>query len=940
LSATAKVLRFGVFELNLASGELRKSGALIKLPPQPFKILVLLAGQSGQIVTREEIQREVWGDETFVDFEQGMNHCIKQIRTALSDNADTPLYVETLPRRGYRFLAPVVVKTPATGTTRVTESASGIESDLSALILSKQAAKEASGAASVSGAPSVTLATSVSVASAPAREQVPPAPSRSTPRTLISWAALGLLVVVGGIFAYRFWRGAPSANQVTDPATIKLRPTVAVLGLRNLSGRRDQDYLATALAEMLTADLTAGNQLRTVTGEDVATMKINLALKDAASYNKETLGEIRKNLNVDKVVVGAYFPEGADGVHLDVYLQDTSTGETPAVVRLNGSVSQLHELVQSAGAELREKLNVATIPDAEATAVRASMPSNAEAARLYSEGLAKLRLFDAAAGRDLLEKAVAAEPNYALAHSALAEALNFLGYEQKAQEEAEEAFRLSATLLPEDKLAVEARYYDMSRQWNQAIKLYQTLWRDYPDNLEYGLRLAASQRRASLSGDALATVAQMRALPPPSRNDPRIDLAEAYARALRGEWKLEQEAAKRAGVKAQAQSRSLILAEAWSAEGNSLLGQGEDLSGALNLYKQALQIYRQSGDKRDEASLLNNSGSALQGQGDLAAAEAKYKEALEICRSIGARGLAATALTNLGALLQKQGHLDGAEALYEQALEIHREVKNKNSEAIVLNNMAEVLYDKGDLAAARDKYEQVLSMYIELGDKAGEAYARFYLGEVLAAQDELAAARRSHEQALAIRKSIGESTAESLLALAVLRLEEGGGGNIAANNARTAAAEFHDGKLVDEEAHAEEVLARSLLVDGKLEQATEAIARAGTLAGQITDPALRLPVTIEIEITAASIRAASGRRSDQALALKMLERSRAAAAKNRFVGLQLQAALALAETEIQSGQEAAGRAHLQTLEKGANAHGFLLIARKAASARQLAVNSH
>src|SRR5437764_13377050 len=101
------MLRFGVFELDLSSQELRKGGVLINLPPQPFKILALLASRPGQLVTRDEIQRQVWGEETFVDFEQGLNFAIKKIRVALCDDAQTPRYIETLPRRGYRFIASV-----------------------------------------------------------------------------------------------------------------------------------------------------------------------------------------------------------------------------------------------------------------------------------------------------------------------------------------------------------------------------------------------------------------------------------------------------------------------------------------------------------------------------------------------------------------------------------------------------------------------------------------------------------------------------------------------------------------------------------------------------------------------------------------------------------------------------------------------------------------
>ena len=104
LPASPKV-RFGAFELDAAAGKLFKSGIAIKLQPQPLRVLLLLTGRPGQVVTREEIQRCLWGDSTFVDFERGINFSINQIRGALSDNAEKPRYIETLPRVGYRFIA-------------------------------------------------------------------------------------------------------------------------------------------------------------------------------------------------------------------------------------------------------------------------------------------------------------------------------------------------------------------------------------------------------------------------------------------------------------------------------------------------------------------------------------------------------------------------------------------------------------------------------------------------------------------------------------------------------------------------------------------------------------------------------------------------------------------------------------------------------------------
>jgi TolB-like protein/DNA-binding winged helix-turn-helix (wHTH) protein/Tfp pilus assembly protein PilF len=101
------VRRFGVFELNLRTGELRKDGRPVKLPPQPFKVLALLVERSGDLVLRDDLKRALWGEETYVDFERGLNFCINQVRHALGDSSDTPRFIETVPRRGYRFIAHV-----------------------------------------------------------------------------------------------------------------------------------------------------------------------------------------------------------------------------------------------------------------------------------------------------------------------------------------------------------------------------------------------------------------------------------------------------------------------------------------------------------------------------------------------------------------------------------------------------------------------------------------------------------------------------------------------------------------------------------------------------------------------------------------------------------------------------------------------------------------
>src|SRR5215217_1790848 len=106
-------VRFGVFELDLRTGELRKAGVRISLPEQPFQVLEALLERPGRLVTREELRQRLWPAETFVDFDQGLNAAVRRLRDALGDSADTPRFVETMPRRGYRFIAPVIAPSVA-----------------------------------------------------------------------------------------------------------------------------------------------------------------------------------------------------------------------------------------------------------------------------------------------------------------------------------------------------------------------------------------------------------------------------------------------------------------------------------------------------------------------------------------------------------------------------------------------------------------------------------------------------------------------------------------------------------------------------------------------------------------------------------------------------------------------------------------------------------
>ncbi len=797
------------------------------------------------------------------------------------------------------------------------------------------------------------------------------------PMIVTAGTALALVLLAGLIFGLNLGglrarlfhsngSGAASSAPVGS-APIKARRSVAVLGFRNLSGRPEEAWLSTALSEMLTTELAAGEKLRTVPGENVAQMKISLSLPDADSFSKETLTKIRQNLGTDDVVLGSYILLGKGQIRLDLRLQDAVAGETLAAVSEKGTEAQLDDLVSRAGAILREKLGAGGLSAMEAATVKASLSSNPEAARFYSEGLTKLRTFDNLAARDLLEKAVAVDPKNALAHSALAAAWSGLGYDAKAREEAKKAVDLSGPLSREERLWIEGQYRQTSNQWDKAVEIYRTLWGFFPDNLEYGLRLAAVQTSAGKAQEAFATVEALRKLPLPASDDPRIDLAEAAAAQAVSNYNREQAAAARAVSKGTAHGARLLAARGRLLEGWSLarlgerkkattvledatrifasagdrggvagslhnigavLYQQEDLAGAKKMYEKSLAIKREIGDNRGMAALLNNIGAVLYQQGDLAGAKKMYEESLAIKREISDKRGMAGSLNNIGIVLYYQGDLAGAKKMYEKSLAIGREIGDRYGVALALNNIGQVLHNQGDLAGAKKMFEEALMTRREIGEKSGVALTLHGIAEVLYVQADLPGARKMYEEALAIRNELGEkvAAAEHRLAIAIVSVEEGHAAEAEAI-AREAVDVFRAEKRSDNEMLARAILAEVLLAQGRPAEAQVELNSAGALVVKSQSRESRL----KYAIAAARVRAAMGKTAE---ATRSLEATLAEATKHGFTDRQFEARLALGEIEIGSGKTAAGRARLAALEKDATAKGFLLFARKAAATRQ------
>jgi len=926
---------FGPFHLDPLKRLLLRGEEPIPLSPKDFDLLLALVQHHGEVLVKEELMDRVWPD-TVVE-EGNLNRHISTLRKTLGESPNEHEYIVTVPGRGYRFVGEVRVRPLDHGIEFAsTPRTLSVSADLRSRLPESPAA-----VATALPAPMASL-------HAPLSRRV----------LLLTAASAIVLFSAISLFAMRFFRSRAGAS-------IHPRRSVAVLGFKNLSGRPDQAWLSTALSEMLTTELAAGEQLRTVPGENVAQMKINLSLPDADTYGQETLARIHKNLNADDIVVGSYIPLGQGQIRLDLRLQDAVEGETLVAVSEKGREDQIDDLISRAGATLRVKLGIAAVSESQALAVKASLPSSLEVARLYSEALAKMRAFDNLAARDLLQQAVAAEPNFALAHSALAAAWQNLGYDAKAREEAKKAFDLSAALGNEDRLWIEAHYREMADQPDKAVQTYRTLFQSYPDNLEYGLRLAYAQYRTAKGQDALGTVARLRKLPPPLSDDPRIDVLEGSAANTVGDYKKYQAATARGAEKARAEGARLLAAHAlaencWALK---ILGQPKEARSAC---EQAQLIFTEAGDHAYAATVLSQVAVILSEQGNLAAAKGKFEEALATSREVGDRSSTASDIGNIAIILHSQGDLTGAEKMFEQTLVIYRELGNKDYLSLSLGNVGGLLTDLGDLSGAKIQLDESLAIAREVGDKGQEAtdlailadvlyyqgdlsgainnlaqsepilrqagdklddaYALGIWGKILSAQGDLIGARAKYQDALGIRNDITARglAAQTKLALADLAIEEGRPAE-AETPCRQAIEELHSEKAADDLISAHTVLARALLAMGKAPQAKTESDIANALAAKSQNFGVRQ----QLSIVAARIRAAFQNPSEAAMTLHVaLTDSK----KHGFVPYEFESRLALGEIERKSGKTASGSARLAALQRDATAKGFLLIARKAAAA--------
>jgi len=784
---------------------LLRDGEAVPVTPKAFSILLALLEKPGEVVTKQELIQKIWPD-TFVT-EANLTQNVSALRKALGERANDRRFIVTVPGRGYSLaLTAVPLSEPG-------EAGEESQAPAAAPPLSPPSPSPTAGRAS-------GIRRKVEVEAVPPVPRVAPAPRPRRSRLAPVALGLAVLAAVGAIWLGGRHRNEPVQEPVSAPVPVPetaapaplaaQRTTVAVLGFRNLTAEKEADWLAPALAEMLTTEMAAGSRVRVITGENVLRARRSLSLPYADHLERGEMDRLHSFLSANMVVVGAYLSLGrADErrIRLDLRVLKIPEGETVASVSEIGPQAELFDLVAKTGRKLRQALGVADLSEAEEQAVRALRPASPEAARLYTQGISRLRSYDPPAARDLLLDAVRVDPRSAPIHSALSQTWEALGYDGPAADEARKALELSASLSREERLAIEARLQEANRDWRKASEIYRTLWSFFPDDLEYGLQLGKSLMTAGRSDEALATVAALHRLPDPSGQDARIDLLEARLALRRSDMPVLRRAAAAAIAKGRQSGENLMIAEGLVMEGIALESTGKP-DEAAGRFRQARTLGERGGFQWVTGMALANLGSALQAQGDLEGAEAANRESLAIAQKLGSATGMSAQYYNLGTLHQDHGELREAFKLFEQsrlwavrsgdraaemrvtrviaviqgaagdltgslqsaerALVLSRETGNRLEEALALQAEGAVFDLRDDLEAARNDYLHAFQILRELGNTRIEAASLAAMADVTARQGDLAGARRRLENALAakqkVRDRLGQARILGLLA--------------------------------------------------------------------------------------------------------------------------------------------------------------------------------
>jgi tetratricopeptide (TPR) repeat protein len=575
------------------------------------------------------------------------------------------------------------------------------------------------------------------------------------------WLGAGLLVlgfILAGVLTFSRQEtvsrsrisASPAAAAVAPLAASERRPSVAVLGLQDPSADLSQQWLGAALTEMLTTELVAGGKFRVVSSESTARARHSLGGGERESLGQAYVERLHALLGVDLAVTGTYLPLGERGrrrIRLDIRILTMPTGDTVASVVESGTESELFDLVARAGSKLRNALGLPLPTATERRQVRGLLPVGSDAIHLYAEALARLRSYDPAGARDLLLRAESLEPSSVVIQSALSEAWMMLGQDTQARKTALRAFEGRHSLPQEAQLVIEARFHETGKQWSQASDIYHALQTLFPDELEYGLKLADTLSRAGRGYEALAVIGKLHEHPSPEGQDPRIGITEAAVAWRLGDLSRMDKAAEAAVISGRRIGSGVIVATGLLDRAYCASVAGEPQK-AIELLRQSEELAFRSGDRFTAARADANLGDVLRQQGDLDGAEQAHERALTAALELGTAVGISNQFLVLGDFHQERGALQEARKFLEQALDWFHRIDYRALEAQAGASLASVYIAEGEPEKARHLLAEALSVSRSTRGIEGEIEALQGLAELKSSEAGLDEALQFEENAL------------------------------------------------------------------------------------------------------------------------------------------------------------------------------------------------
>jgi len=745
--------------------------------------------------------------------------------------------------------------------------------------------------------------------------------------------------------------------------------TLAIVDFRNSTANKDADWLAPALAEMLATELAHGARMHALPDELVRSARSDLAPPMAGGYSTQSLATLHRRLGADYVLSGSYLVSGPPGegrLRFDLALQDARSGAALANVAQTGALSDLAELVEKAGASLREQVGYLGLTPKEAHANGEARPQNIEVTRAMSIALEALHKYDAAKARDELLGVVAMAPGYAQANLYLAQAWKQLGYDAKAQAAARQAEANSADLPPDLRLHIEREVAVQQADWARAIELDRKSLAVDENNPELHLALIDDLTQAGKWKEFDAALADLRKLPG-SGDDPRVDIRAATAAQRRNDLKSLIAFAETALRKAKARDDVALAALAKHLLAQGLRGTGK-LDEAQRLFSEAAADNQQVGNPHREANAYVELARISTQQNDPKSARNYYERAREIYQRSGDQHGLGILYFNLLRVLVDLGDRDAAEEAGRRSLEIRRETGDAVGEARVLNALAFLRMDE----AVSDDVMDDLRRALELGEQAGAKLPHVDMlvnyAEALRLRGDLAGAEKSCAQAQAEAQQLGNPMARitALRECALIQMDLGNveqavavfsdaqkgahevkdsrtqreidlslakidlaDGRYAQACERLAPAieEFARGESIGNEAQAQVYMAQCLDALGRSEERDRAVERALQLRSRITS---RRDV-FDVDVGLAQAAVASGKRAQGVARLKELARD---AAARHWLASSLEAQLALVQA-LQRGSDPAAAAARGSLVETARQHGFRWVLARVQSAKKI-----